>query len=155
MSDEIHPHDESETPVEEKGALKQAASDIGHDAKAAVQNLASDLKASTAAAASDVASAAADSVKEKGHDATQAVKENLADKMYSAADKVRNRSTLPDAEVIDKVASRIEASGDYVREHDLTEMRDDLRYQVREAPLLAIGLALLVGFLAGAILKRG
>lgn len=152
-------HDEqSESEVsasEAKGALSQAASELTDGAKQAVASLASDLKQSAAHSASTVAQAAADEVKSKGHDASQAVKETVADKMYGTAERVRNRSTLPEADLIDKMAQKIEASGDYVREHDVTEMKDDLAYQVREAPLMAVALALFVGLLLGAILKRG
>lgn len=140
---------------EEKGALSQAASELADSTKQAVASLASDLKQSAAHSASTVAQAAADGVKAKGHDASQVVKETVASTMYGTAERVRNRSKLPEAELIDKVAQRIESSGDYVREHDVTEMKDDLAYRVREAPLLAVALALFVGFLLGAILKRG
>ena len=146
---------ESEIDAEEKSALSEAASELGESAKQAVKSLASDLKESAAHSASTVAHAAADSAKAKGHEASQAVKETVAGKMYGAAERVRNRSALPEAELIDKVAQKIESSGDYVRERDVTEMKDDLAYRVREAPLMALALALLVGFLLGAILKRG
>lgn len=156
MNSDYDERNETEIDASEaKGALSQAASELSDGAKQAVKSLASDLKESAAHSAATVAHAAADGVKAKGHDASQAVKETVADRMYGTAERVRNRSKLPEAELIDKVAQKIEASGDYVRERDVTEMKEDLAYKVREAPLLAVALALFVGFLLGAILKRG
>ena len=51
-------------------------------------------------------------------------------------------------------ASRaVEASTDYLREHDLTEMRSDLEREIRAHPIKSIAIALGAGYLLGKIFR--
>lgn len=43
-------------------------------------------------------------------------------------------------------------SADYLRSHDLGDMRDDLSHQIRQHPLLSMGVAIGAGFLLSRIL---
>lgn len=147
---------------EAAATMKEGAQEAAHAFKGEVETLAKDLQASAQAAAAQVATAATDEVKAKGEQVTDEAalrahlaKDTVADKIHETAERVRQRSTLPEAKVINKVADKIDDTANYVRSHDYGEMRGDFELQVKESPLLAVVLALMVGFLLGALIKRG
>jgi hypothetical protein len=48
--------------------------------------------------------------------------------------------------IVYNAADGIEGAADYVRTHELDEMRSDLEAQIRRHPLIAVGVAFLAGY---------
>jgi hypothetical protein len=83
------------------------------------------------------------------------VRRAASDKLEEAASRVREmgdraaaknqilRRTRP---LVYNAADGIDGAADYVRTHELDEMRGDLETQIRRNPLAAIGLAFLAGY---------
>ncbi len=87
------------------------------------------------------------------------VREATSGKLEEAAEKVRQLGDRAAAKnqflnrvrpLTDNAAQGIEGAADYVRTHQVEEMRTDLESQIRRHPLAAIGIA----FLAGYTLRR-
>jgi ElaB/YqjD/DUF883 family membrane-anchored ribosome-binding protein len=52
-----------------------------------------------------------------------------------------------------RAGEALDGSADYLRSHDMEDMRDDLERQIRGRPLMSVGVALGAGFLLGRILR--
>jgi ElaB/YqjD/DUF883 family membrane-anchored ribosome-binding protein len=82
--------------------------------------------------------------------------DTAAGSMESAADKIRERTQgkegMP-AEAGAKVADTMERTAGYLREHDSSEILDDVERFVREHPVQAVAGALVGGFVISRILK--
>lgn len=55
--------------------------------------------------------------------------------------------------VADRAGDALDTSAEYLRTHDIDEMRDDLENTIRERPLLSVGVAIGAGFLLARILR--
>jgi ElaB/YqjD/DUF883 family membrane-anchored ribosome-binding protein len=80
--------------------------------------------------------------------------DRLGDRLHERAREMESRGGLQQ-----KVAGPMHRAGDaadnaaeYVRTHDLGEVRDDLEQQIRAHPLVSVGIALGAGYLLGRIL---
>jgi hypothetical protein len=78
--------------------------------------------------------------------------EEAADRVRHMGDRVAAKNQLLGRArpLVYNAADGIDGAADYVRSHELTEMRSDLETQIRRHPLAAIGVA----FLAGYTLRR-
>jgi hypothetical protein len=78
--------------------------------------------------------------------------EETADRVRHMGDRVAAKNQLLGRArpLVYNAADGIDGAADYVRSHELTEMRSDLETQIRRHPLAAIGVA----FLAGYALRR-
>lgn len=78
--------------------------------------------------------------------------EEAADRVRHMGDRVAAKNQLlgRTRPLVYNAAEGIDGAADYVRSHELTEMRSDLETQIRRHPLAAIGVA----FLAGYTLRR-
>src|SRR5690606_20149599 len=52
-----------------------------------------------------------------------------------------------------RAGEALDNSAQYLREHDVTEMRDDLERSIRDRPLLSVGIAAGAGFLLARLLR--
>lgn len=52
-----------------------------------------------------------------------------------------------------RASEAIDESAEYIRSHDMTEMRDDLERAIRDRPLVSVGIAIGAGFLIGRLLR--
>ena len=95
-------------------------------------------------------------VMQKAQDKADAGIDTAAGGMESAADKIRERTQgkegMP-AEAGAKVADTMERTAGYLREHDSSEILDDVERFVREHPVQAVAGALVGGFVISRILK--
>jgi ElaB/YqjD/DUF883 family membrane-anchored ribosome-binding protein len=83
-------------------------------------------------------------------------KDKAAGSMESAAEKIREQAENTNgvqAKAGVKVAEGMEKTAGYLKEHDTTEMIDDLEHYVREHPVQALAGAVVGGFLVGRILR--
>jgi hypothetical protein len=78
--------------------------------------------------------------------------EETADRVRHMGDRVAAKNQLLGRArpLVYNAAEGIDGAADYLRSHELTEMRSDLETQIRRHPLAAIGVA----FLAGYTLRR-
>jgi hypothetical protein len=78
--------------------------------------------------------------------------EETADRVRQMGDRVaaRNQILGRARPLVYNAADGIDGAADYVRSHELNEMRSDFETQIRRHPLAAIGVA----FLAGYTLRR-
>ena len=107
----------------------------------------------------DAGGDARDKVSEFGQKAQQqadAGKDKAAGGMESAASKLREQAAGTDgmtAQAGTKVADGMEKTAGYLREHDTTEMLDDVEKYVKDHPMQAVAGAVIGGFLVGRILR--
>lgn len=64
-----------------------------------------------------------------------------------------NSTTGARARLQSKAAPVVRASSEYIRSHDIEEMRSDLEREIRSHPLKSIAIALGTGYLIGRIFK--
>jgi ElaB/YqjD/DUF883 family membrane-anchored ribosome-binding protein len=109
--------------------------------------------------ARDTANQAKDKASELGQKAQQQAdmgKDKAAGGMESAADKIREQASKSDgmtAQTGTKVADSMEKTAGYLREHDTTEMLDDVEQYVKDHPMQAVAGAVIGGFVIGRILR--
>jgi ElaB/YqjD/DUF883 family membrane-anchored ribosome-binding protein len=107
----------------------------------------------------DTASQVKDKASELGQKAQQQAdigKDKAAGGMESAADKIREQAGKSDgmtAQTGTKVADGMEKTAGYLREHDTTEMLDDVEKYVKDHPMQAVAGAVIGGFVIGRILR--
>jgi ElaB/YqjD/DUF883 family membrane-anchored ribosome-binding protein len=92
---------------------------------------------------------------EKAQEQVEAGKDMAAERMESAATVIREKagqSGLP-AEAGEKLATGMEKTAGYLREHDTTQMMDDLETYVRSHPMKALAGAIFAGFVIGRVLR--
>lgn len=147
---------EASTAVSEaKSEIASSLHSTSETVKQEVAHLAQDLTASAASAAAGVGHAVKEQASSKAGQVAGEAKAVAADKIHGAADTIRQRSTLPQAQAIDGVASKLDAAANYVQEHDYSEIKSDFEQSVRRQPMLAVAIAFVGGYLLGSLLKRG
>jgi ElaB/YqjD/DUF883 family membrane-anchored ribosome-binding protein len=52
-----------------------------------------------------------------------------------------------------RASEALDSSAEYIRSHDMGEMRDDLERAIRERPLFSVGMAVGAGFLLARLLR--
>ena len=111
--------------------------------------------------AGQAASQAREKVGAMADSATEAVddhREQASEVMDNAANQIRERGeSLPGGERTTEIASmaadKVEATSDYVREHDVKDMMSDLETLVRNHPTQSLVVAAAAGFLVGRMLR--
>jgi ElaB/YqjD/DUF883 family membrane-anchored ribosome-binding protein len=101
-----------------------------------------------------------DEVKERVANVTRAADDKLDARREPAArtlqktaerlEETANRVTS----VVSGAARKLNATADYIREHDVREMRDDVQNLVRRHPVPALAAAAVVGYLVGRAFRR-
>jgi hypothetical protein len=78
-------------------------------------------------------------------------RERTAEGVERVAGRVRERAAnIPGSE---RVAEGMEGTARYLREHDTTEIMNDLERYVRQHPMQAVAGAVFAGFLIGRVLR--
>jgi hypothetical protein len=98
-----------------------------------------------------------DRVRQRINTQVDAQKDRAVDGLMSVAEAVRRMGEPlqgqpyePAVRYVEGAADRVEQAAQYLREHDVDELVDDLRKVARRQPAVFVG----VGFLAGAICGR-
>ncbi|MEO8026130.1 MAG: hypothetical protein ABI823_06635 [Bryobacteraceae bacterium] len=117
-----------------------------------------------AAKVANTADSLAEQAKEKASqfgrtaaDKLEASKKGTADVLQSSADTLRNAGDASSEAVkgfAHKTASTFDSSAQYIRDHDFKGMMDDVTTVVKRNPTPSLLIALAVGFLAGASMRR-
>jgi ElaB/YqjD/DUF883 family membrane-anchored ribosome-binding protein len=130
---------------------QEAATQVGHRAQEAASSLthrAQEAGSSVAEQASNLASQA----KDKADDALS----NVGQGMSSLASQMRQR--MPQEGVLGQassaVADRLREGGQYLQEHGVGDIADDMGTLVRRYPVPALCVGFGVGFLLGMVLTR-
>jgi hypothetical protein len=139
-----------QTFQEAKGAVKDAASNLGQQAR--------DVASSAADKAREMAREAGSTAREyasKAGDKAEETMHSVGQGMSSLAGTIRQNApqgTLGQA--AGTVAEQLETGGRYLREHDLAAIGEDLTSVVRRYPIPSLLCVFGVGFLMGGVLRR-
>jgi ElaB/YqjD/DUF883 family membrane-anchored ribosome-binding protein len=105
---------------------------------------------------------AADAASGRADDMMSTGRNRIAGQIESLGDRLEERGhALEDAggvqrragQAVVRASEGLNNSADYRRTHDVSEMRDDLEYAIRERPLFSVGLALGAGFLLARLIR--
>ena len=100
--------------------------------------------------------------KERGGEAVHGGKNRLADQIQRVGDRLQERARTMEetggvqgraGHVALRAGETIDRGADYIRSHEVDEMRDDLENAIRHRPLLSIGIAAGAGFLLARLLR--
>jgi ElaB/YqjD/DUF883 family membrane-anchored ribosome-binding protein len=91
---------------------------------------------------------------EQGRDKLAAGAERIGDRLHDRANELEQRGGVGGrvGTGLHRAGDSIEDAAEYVRSHDLSEVRDDLERQIRTHPLISVGIALGAGYILGRIL---
>jgi len=165
--------DTSKNPGNVGQKVEQAATSAAHKAGEAASNLgqkvqdaASSMGQRAGDAASSVAHKASDAASNLGQraqDAASTAADRTDDALATAGQRLSNlagtlRQNTPGEGMLGSaagaVADRLEAGGQYLQEHGVSDMADDLGGLVRQHPLPSLLIVFGVGFLLGSALRR-
>jgi ElaB/YqjD/DUF883 family membrane-anchored ribosome-binding protein len=145
-----------------KGNMKDRPEDLGHKVQEGAQkaqNVASDLAHKAQETASTVASKAqnlAGQAADRTDDAISAVGERMSGLAGTIRQSGPREGVLGSATAT--VADSLKSSGDYLKEHGLREMADDMTTLVKRYPvqslLVGFGFGLLIGFTLSSASRR-
>jgi hypothetical protein len=121
-----------------------AASHAASEAKGLAQETASTLGHKAQEMASQAADRAGDTITSVGQGMS-----TLAGSLRQNAPREGMMGTAAGA-----VADRLEAGGQYLQEHGLSDMTDDLARLIRQHPLPSMAIVFGIGFLLGGALRR-
>lgn len=121
-------------------ALGQKAQDVSQKAQ------------ETASQVGHKAQEAASAVAEKTEDALSSMGERMTSWAGTLREKAPQEGTIGSAAAT--VADRLQSSGQYLREHGLQEINEDLAAVIRRHPVQAVLIALGIGFCAGMASRR-
>jgi ElaB/YqjD/DUF883 family membrane-anchored ribosome-binding protein len=108
---------------------------------------------------------AVNETREKVQDAGRGFQSNVDESRAPAADKLESAASLlhdkadnlpsgqPVAHLAHAAAEKMQATADYVRQHDVRDMMDDLKALVRKHPAQSLVAAVAAGFLIGLALR--
>jgi ElaB/YqjD/DUF883 family membrane-anchored ribosome-binding protein len=132
-------------------SASETASALGHKA----QDTASHLAQRASDAAGDASQKARDMASEAGDRADDAIA-SVGQSMSSLAGSLRQNAPREGmmGSAAGAVADRLEAGGQYLQEHGLGEMSDDLASLIRQHPLPSMAIVFGIGFLLGGALRR-
>jgi len=100
--------------------------------------------------------------RERAHQAADAGRSRVAGKLEEFGDRLEERGREAQGQggmkgragqAAVRASGALDDSAEYIRSHDMEEMRDDLERQIRGRPLMSVGVALGAGFLLGRILR--
>jgi len=133
------------------GSLGQQAQDLGQRAKEAASNVAGRAQ-ETASAVADKAKDLASQAGEKTDEAISTVGEKMSSWAGSLRQSAPQEGVIGSAATA--VADRLDAGGQYLQEHDLSDMVTDFESVIRRHPLQALCIGFGVGCLIGLALRR-
>jgi ElaB/YqjD/DUF883 family membrane-anchored ribosome-binding protein len=91
---------------------------------------------------------------DQGREKAAAGVDRLGDRLHERAREMENRGGIQQkvAGPMHRAGDAADSAAEYVRTHDLGEVRDDLQQQIRAHPLVSVGIALGAGYLLGRML---
>jgi ElaB/YqjD/DUF883 family membrane-anchored ribosome-binding protein len=101
-------------------------------------------------------------VKERVGETVHSSKNRLADQMARVGDRIEERARNLEqsggvqgkaGHVALRASETLDRGADYIRNHEVDEMRDDLENAIRQRPLLSIGIAAGAGFLLARLFR--
>lgn len=127
--------------TEAGGELRQHAEELGSEVSQHAGELGSEVREQ------------AGHMGERGRGALADQAERLSDRLESRARRMEMEGGMKGraGQWAHRGSDMIEEGAEYVRTHDLGSMADDLSRQVREHPLLSLGVAIGTGYLLGRI----
>jgi len=140
-----------QTFQEAKGAAKDAASNLGQQARdvaSTAADKARDLAREAGSTARDYAAKAGD----KADDTLHSVGQGMSTLAGTLRQNAPQGGTLGTA--AGSVAEQLDAGGRYLREHDFADIGEDLSNVVRRYPIPSLLCVFGVGFLMGGALRR-
>ena len=105
-------------------------------------------------------------LKDQAGNAAEKIGEGLEKGRKTTADTLqRTASTIRDkaadlrggevaAGIVERVADTVESTGAYLREHDMSDMKEDIERVVRRNPTQSLIIACVAGFLIGRAFRR-
>src|SRR4051812_39993462 len=86
-------------------------------------------------------------------------RKTTADTLQRTASALRDKAgNVPGGEVaagfVERVADTVESTGTYLREHDMSDMKEDMERIVRRNPMQSLIVACVAGFLIGRAFRR-
>jgi ElaB/YqjD/DUF883 family membrane-anchored ribosome-binding protein len=100
--------------------------------------------------------------KERMGEAAQSGKNRFADKLQRVGDRIEERARHMEqsggvqaraSHMALRASETLDRGADYIRSHEVAEMRDDLENAIRLRPLLSIGIAIGAGFLLARLFR--
>jgi ElaB/YqjD/DUF883 family membrane-anchored ribosome-binding protein len=100
--------------------------------------------------------------KDRVSDAVDTGRNRVAGQMEQLGDRLEERGrTMEDSGGVQRRAGQaairageaLDTGAEYIRDHDMADMRDDLERSIRERPLLSVGVAVGAGFLLARLLR--
>jgi ElaB/YqjD/DUF883 family membrane-anchored ribosome-binding protein len=136
---------------EAAGAARQTAQEAGHRA----QETASALGHRAQEAASNVANQAREVASKAGQKAESAVS-SVGESMSQLAGTIRERAPQEGmlGTAAGAVADRLQSSGQYLQQHGLSDITEDLGAVIRRYPVQSVCVALGIGWLLGMASRR-
>jgi ElaB/YqjD/DUF883 family membrane-anchored ribosome-binding protein len=132
------------------GDVKDKARDMASGAAQKAQDMASNVAQKAQETASQLSQKAQDAVSAAGQKTDEALA-TVGEKMSTLAGTLRERApqegTLGSAASV--VADRLQAGGQYLQQHGLEDMTEDVTALVRRYPMQAVLVGLGIGFLLG------
>lgn len=107
-------------------------------------------------AAKETASKATETAKQQADTQLQKVSEGLervAQTLHQSGTELRQSEQAMLANYVDNAATQVERASDYLRASSVTQIIDDVQSYARREPVVAIGVAVGLGFLAARLLK--
>ena len=89
----------------------------------------------------------------KAADRIDAQREPVADKLNKTASALHHQGDNA-ASIVHRTADKLEATGEYLREHDLKAMMTDVQDLARRYPGQSLAAAAAVGFLVGRLFRK-
>jgi len=134
---------------QDRGGDASRASDTASDLTKQAQETASHLAGQAREAASSISSAASAAVGKAREAMSQ-----VGEKVSSMTGSLRDKAAEPLRSAAGAVSAQWEAGREYIREHDLSDMGQEVTNVIRRHPLPAILAAFGVGVLLGSALRR-
>jgi len=131
---------QTDTPSDTYGEQSNAAEDVRYKAEETASTLVDQ--------AQQVASAQANSQMTRA----ASLLDGVAQSLYETSTSMREQQPQI-ASVADQAASRVEGFSSYLRDHDMNDVVRDAESYARREPLIFLGAAFAVGFIAARFLK--
>jgi ElaB/YqjD/DUF883 family membrane-anchored ribosome-binding protein len=89
---------------------------------------------------------------EKGRKSTADTLQRTASALRDKAEGLPGGQTT--ADIVERVADTVESTGAYLREHDMSDLKEDVTRIVRRNPAQSLIIACMAGFLLGRAFRR-
>jgi ElaB/YqjD/DUF883 family membrane-anchored ribosome-binding protein len=138
--------------IQQKGSeIKEKAQDLADKARNTASNIA-DKARDTASNLADRAKDTAATARDRAEDAMGTVGQKMTQLAGTIRDRVPQEGTLGNA--ASTVAQNLQAGGQYLQDHNLNDMGQDVTRMVKQYPLQALLVSFGIGALLGMTFRR-